>query len=83
MPLPRSANIWLRSNFFPTFDEACLGLSRCPFRLLFWGVDGLHGYEFVSFSEGKWPLESPVTAVSVAIVCGVHLANSWIVGGKF
>jgi hypothetical protein len=83
MSLPRLTNTWLRSDFFPTFDEACLGLSRCPFRLLLWGVDGLNGYEFVSFSEGEWSFKTPVTAVSVAVMCGVHLADSWIIRGKF
>ena len=79
MSLPHITNIWLRSHFFPTFDEARLGLSRRPFRLLLWRVDGLNGYEFVSLSEGEWSFETPVTAVSVAVMCGVHLADSWII----
>jgi hypothetical protein len=44
------------SHFFPTFDKAYLGFSRCPFP-----------YEVVSFSEGKWPFEPPVATVSLAV----------------
>jgi hypothetical protein len=83
MSLPCIANVWLRSNFFPTFDEARLGLSRCPFCLLLRGVYGFEGYELVTFSKCKRSFEAPVAAVRIAVVCSVHLADGWVIRGKF
>lgn len=66
----------------PVLDPERLWFRRAPLCLILWGVDVLYGNVGPATTEGEGAFEAPMTAVGIAAVCGVDLADAGVEGGK-
>lgn len=74
--------VWGYFEFVPVLDPQCLWFCRVPLCLVLWGVDVLYGDIGSATTEREGAFEAPVTAVGIAAVSCVDLADARVERGE-